>query len=488
MKKIISFIFAIIVTNAFVFGNEELIGADKKAITEVAYVSSSMGDDANDGSKEKPLKTFAKIPRKNARIYLKRGDTFYEPLATLENCIVSAYGKGKKPVINGLKILKNKNAWVDMKDGTWRLDLNKTEDFEGRNPKIENTRALNMVNNVGTVYDINSDTLYGHKVSKPEDMKAQWDFFNGDTWEYAKLTPESFRYLYLKLDKNPASTDAKFAISTYGCGVSELKNVEIQNVAIVGFGRHGLVGCRNVYAKNLDIDIIGGSTQVGYRKWVRLGNGIEFWIVQGEKCQNNNLVEYCTISRTYDCGSTIQGSVKSGSIVAKNITFRKNKFYRCRQGFEHFLSVENKEGAHYSYENCIFENNLLWDMGNNEFSTPEPRDLNFLNYDRRRGNMIIRNNICYGSGIYAGGLAWSKCVSNNTFYVPRGKQPLVFVYKYDGKDHSIQANTAEDIDLYREKVGDTTSKIIYYDPKDTTIRDELLSGRFKWVKSFGKEK
>ena len=87
MKKIISFIFAIIVTNAFVFGNEELIGADKKAITEVAYVSSSMGDDANDGSKEKPLKTFAKIPRKNARIYLKRGDTFYEPLATLENTV-----------------------------------------------------------------------------------------------------------------------------------------------------------------------------------------------------------------------------------------------------------------------------------------------------------------------------------------------------------------------------------------------------------------
>ena len=56
-------------------------GADESKIATVVYVSSSAGDDSNDGSMKSPLKTFAKIPKENARILLKKGDVFYEPLS-----------------------------------------------------------------------------------------------------------------------------------------------------------------------------------------------------------------------------------------------------------------------------------------------------------------------------------------------------------------------------------------------------------------------
>lgn len=48
------------------------------------YVSSSLGNDSNSGSISSPLKTFAKIPRESAEIYLKRGDVFTEPLHNIK--------------------------------------------------------------------------------------------------------------------------------------------------------------------------------------------------------------------------------------------------------------------------------------------------------------------------------------------------------------------------------------------------------------------
>ena len=131
-------------------------GADESQISTVVYVSSSAGDDSNDGSMKSPLKTFAKIPKENARILLKKGDVFYEPLSGLSNCVVDSYGKGSKyPEICGLKLLKNPDAWEDMGNGVWRLDMNKTENFYGRN--LEITKGNFQLNNLGALYDAASE-------------------------------------------------------------------------------------------------------------------------------------------------------------------------------------------------------------------------------------------------------------------------------------------------------------------------------------------
>ena len=457
-------------------------GADESQISTVVYVSSSAGDDSNDGSMKSPLKTFAKIPKENARILLKKGDVFYEPLSGLSNCVVDSYGKGSKyPEICGLKLLKNPDAWEDMGNGVWRLDMNKTENFYGRN--LEITKGNFQLNNLGALYDAASDTVYGHKVKKLEMLEKDWDITTGEIYKPKDVNAESYRWLYVKLGKNPSSDGAKLGILTYGNGVSGLKNCTVRNIAIKGFGRHGLTGSFGGKVENVKIDLIGGSTQVGYRTWVRLGNGIEFWISGSPSSNNRNHVSGCTISRTYDCGSTIQGIVEKGEIVASDITFTGNKFYRCRQAFEHFLS--NRSNGRSEYINCHFEGNFAWEMGENEFSTPEPRDNNFLTYDNKRKGMIIKNNVCYGSGIYAGTRGWAEHFGENTFYVEQGKHNLLFVYPWNKQGIEIPSNSEADIQKYRETLGDTTSKIILVPESEIAeTRSNLMKEDFKYVKKF----
>ncbi len=457
-------------------------GADESQISTVVYVSSSAGDDSNDGSMKSPLKTFAKIPKENARILLKKGDVFYEPLSGLSNCVVDSYGKGSKyPEICGLKLLKNPDAWEDMGNGVWRLDMNKTENFYGRN--LEITKGNFQLNNLGALYDAASDTVYGHKVKKLEMLEKDWDITTGEIYKPKDIDAESYRWLYVKLGKNPSSDGAKLGILTYGNGVSGLKNCTVRNIAIKGFGRHGLTGSFGGKVENVKIDLIGGSTQVGYRTWVRLGNGIEFWISGSPSSNNRNHVSGCTISRTYDCGSTIQGIVEKGEIVASDITFTGNKFYRCRQAFEHFLS--NRSNGKSEYINCHFEGNFAWEMGENEFSTPEPRDNNFLTYDNKRKGMIIKNNVCYGSGIYAGTRGWAEHFGENTFYVEQGKHNLLFVYPWGKQGIEIPSNSEADIQKYRETLGDTTSKIILVPESEIAeTRSNLMKEDFKYVKKF----
>lgn len=457
-------------------------GADESQISTVVYVSSSAGDDSNDGSMKSPLKTFAKIPKENARILLKKGDVFYEPLSGLSNCVVDSYGRGSKyPEICGLKLLKNPDAWEDMGNGVWRLDMNKTENFYGRN--LEITKGNFQLNNLGALYDAASDTVYGHKVKKLEMLEKDWDITTGEIYKPKDIDAESYRWLYVKLGKNPSSDGAKLGILTYGNGVSGLKNCTVRNIAIKGFGRHGLTGSFGGRVENVKIDLIGGSTQVGYRTWVRLGNGIEFWISGSPSSNNRNHVSGCTISRTYDCGSTIQGIVEKGEIVASDITFTGNKFYRCRQAFEHFLS--NRSNGRSEYINCHFEGNFAWEMGENEFSTPEPRDNNFLTYDNKRKGMIIKNNVCYGSGIYAGTRGWAEHFGENTFYVEQGKHNLLFVYPWNKQGIEIPSNSEADIQKYRETLGDTTSKIILVPESEIAeTRSNLMKEDFKYVKKF----
>ena len=219
------------------------IGADESKIAVEVYVSSSAGDDSNDGSKSKPFKTFSKIPRKNARIFLKRGDVFYEPLSGLENCVVDSYpNNGKRlPVICGLRFIKNPSAWENMGGGIWRLDMNADANFSGRNPPAA-TRG-NLFNNIGGIYDASSDTLHGRVLKKHSDLKDNWDMISSPEFRKDKVTDQTFRYLYLKLDENPAKYADSLALITYGNGVSNIRNCTVRNIAIKGFGRHGLTGC-----------------------------------------------------------------------------------------------------------------------------------------------------------------------------------------------------------------------------------------------------
>ncbi len=431
------------------------------------YVSSSTGNDSNDGSISAPLKTIAKAPKENVNIFLKRGDVFYESMWNLRNVNVDAFGEGAKPLICGLKILKNKEAWVKLPNDIWRLDLTDDKNFEG-------FKTTENQNNIGAIYDINNDKIYGHLVKNFNSINADGDFYVSSS--HAKNpSDKKFKYLYFKSKKSPSKSDSIFGFVPYTFGIRNLKNCVVKNIAIKGFGIHGICLAWNGKFQNIDIDLIGGSIQLSYPHWVRLGNGIEFWISDSTPC-NNNLVENCKISRTYDCGSTIQGI--GNKLKAENIVFRNNYFFRCRQAFEHFLHSKNENGV---YKNCEFSNNKSFEMGQNDFSTPEVRDANLLSYeDNPITGLSITKNVFWGAPLYCARKSNCAKCENNTYYILKG-QYLLFDYKKENE--TVFANDKSDIEKMQNIIGNTTDKIIIVEPNDKRMREDVMSEFFSKEKS-----
>lgn len=436
------------------------------AFGKAYYISSSSGDDSNDGSQAAPLKTIAAAPNENSEIYLKRGDVFYGPITKFKNCKISAYGEGPMPVISGFKIVKNPDAWERQPNDIWRIDLTKPENFDGY-------FAEGKANNIGAVYDMASDKLYGHLVCRYNQLNAYGDFWvSGDVNRVnVQDKKENFRYLYFRSKGNPSAGGAKIAFSTYGTGVTNLENCEVDSIAVTGFGVHGVARAWNCKFKNMRVDIIGGSVQLGYAHWVRLGNGFEFWVSDKRPC-SNNLVEGCTVSRTYDCGSTIQG-IANGDMLIENVKFIGNTFIHCRQAFEHF--IRSKEGTA-KYSDCEFSSNRCFEMGENEFSTPETRDAALLSYERKPiTGLSINKNFFWGSSAYCNQYCTAE-MSENTFYV--FKDQYLLFNRWQPQD-AVFADEEGGIDKMRKVLGNESDKIFIVDRGDSQLRSKIISEHFK---------
>ncbi len=427
------------------------------------YVSSSTGDDKNDGSISAPLRTIAAAPKDGANVYLKRGDVFFESLSGFKNSEIDAYGEGKKPLVCGLKILKDNGAWERLPSDVWRLDLSKHSNFDGY-------KAAGKTNNIGAIYYPEEDKIYGHLVQRASMLAADGDFWAGDAFyaENVQSPKTQFKYIYFRSKRHPSELGKTVSFVTYSYGIRDLKNCIVRNVAVKGFGVHGVSRAWNCRFENLEIDLIGGSVQLSYPQWVRLGNGVEFWISPNNPC-NNNSVSGCKISRTYDCGATIQGH--GDTLKAENIKFTGNHFFRCRQAFEHFLTA--KKSA--AYANCEFSNNKCFDMGENEFSTPESRDANLLSYERNPiEGLSIKNNIFWGAPVYALHANPAK-LENNTFYVYRGQ----YLRHNRGKpEETIWADSEGDIEKFKSAIGDVSDKFVIVERSDTRLRREVLESAF----------
>lgn len=409
------------------------------------YVSSSQGNDGNDGLTEKtPLRTIKKALRlRNDNLYLllKCEDVFFESISGISDCIVESYGQGEKPVLCGFRILKNVMAWEnDTLPGVWRLDMTREENFAGFSMEDASDKAC--FNNIGCLYDNENDRLYGRLVKSKKSMSKEGDFYTSSAYTRNKV---SFRYLYFKFDKNPECL-GNLCFSTYNHGIYNIKRCIIRNIAIVGFARHGIRSIDHSEIRNCHIDIIGGSILVGYKYWVRYGNGIECWITNAPV--GYNTITDCTISRTYDCGSTIQGKGSNMSNPVK-IRFINNKFIFCRQAFEHWLSPA--DGRALNYTDCEFSHNICFMMGDNQFDTPLPQDANLLSYDKENRGLSICGNLFYGASYYCG-CAFATNMSGNKAYVYRGK----YLNHYHGVKNypTIYATSEKDIEAYQDRVKD----------------------------------
>lgn len=430
------------------------------------YVSTSEGNDSNDGlTKDKPLKTIRKAIQKNKsniRLRLKCGDVFFECISNMSNSIVESYGKGNKPVLCGFKILRRPGAWqTDTLKGVWKLDLTRKENFIGFS--AENALEPLFINDIGCLYNCKEDKIYGHLVKDKNQLAKNGDFFTSATFGRKDT---SFKYLYFKWKSAPEELGC-ICLSTFNHGISFMTNCIIRNIAIVGFARHGICGISNTKIENCAIDIIGGSIQIGHQSWARYGNGIECGF---SKYKTKDItVSNCRISRTYDCGVTIQGTVVNDNNPCR-IRFINNKFIYCRQAFEHWIT--NKNGTEPDYIDCEFSKNICYMMGENQFDSPETRDANILSYEKTNKSLKISDNIFYGASYYCG-YAFAS-VKNNRVYIYKGQ----YLNTYHGKKDypTIYANDSSDIETYRQLTQDNSRIFILEkgSKEDMCFRKKIL--------------
>lgn len=430
------------------------------------YISSSVGNDKNDGSKTHPLKTITnllKLQKSNMTIYLKRGDVFYESISGLYNCKIIPYGRGENPVICGFRVIKDAGIWEQVDNKIWKLDLSNEKAFLGYS---NNMLAKYKFNNIGSIYVPSQDKIYGHLVRDKSLLIKNGDFYTTDKCQDDEIKKEGIHYLFFYSD-TPPKEYKNLCISVGGHGISSLTNCYLSNLSVIGFGVHGICQLNHCVVKNCRVDIIGGSIQFGKCPWVRYGNGIEFWISNNDTGYTN--ITGCVVSRTYDCGSTIQGSSEKLA-RAVNIVFEKNQFVYCRQAFEHFMQCDDFTEK---YVNCSFRDNISYMAGENQFDSPEIRDADVLSYELQNRTMSITNNVFYGGNYYFGNRN-PDGMNNNTVFVFEDQ----YIHNpHSRKELSILNANNDSLGLnYRGRTGDNSRIIVLKrnSNQDMKIRKRLL--------------
>ena len=438
------------------------------------YVSSSTGSDYNSGtSSSAPRKTLAGLSsrmKKGNSILLKRGDIFFESLSGFTDCTISDYGSGTKPMLCGFIIQKDNSSWVESSAGVWSLDLNTASNFYGHaaNSKV------NTYGNIGCLYDPDTDMIVGNLVSSSSSLKNEGDFYTSNEWLKAEVTSSTYSKLYLKSASRPKA----YCLASGEIGMSEMTNCKISNIAVVGFGCHGMNYLYNCTITDCDIDIIGGSIMVGQNSsWARYGNGIELWI-SSQPC-NGNLITGCQISRVYDAAVTIQGNAKDGVNPSGN-RITKNRIAWCRQGFEQWTTTD---GQPVIFEDCCFSDNVLYNCGNNMFSgTPtHTTDVTFLCYKYPASSLPIENNLVYASN-YRYSQYNETGMRNNEVYVVAGSC-LYYYYRPDEASFTISADSSVQTTLYRKYTGDNSSiKIVHKGSVEDQTADTRVSNALNYMR------
>ena len=356
------------------------------AVMAQVYCSSSSGSDANDGRTEQTaVRTIERASSLGRDIRLKGDDTFFERISLVgtedDPYRISAYGEGM-PRIAGFKVVpRGKGLW---KRGRFDEQLRWVPDRKGDIFRIDlwDKHVLGMPGtdsrtcDIGCIYAPSTDEIHGIRCgfrSPTDTIPAQlrgrqfarcltddYDFYQ--PWTSVKqgsdevLSMPDDRYLYVKY----ASGNLNRQELWLSCGLTGVSAhyVTIEGLHILGWGVHGVGTGTHTNVLNCKIDIIGGALFQGYSTGTRYGNGIEFYIA---RTASDCLCEGNEISRTFDCGITIQGAGCPGA-TARNIVFRRNTLRDCRQSLEFWLNNAEPDAPDcpLHFDHCLAEDNLCY--------------------------------------------------------------------------------------------------------------------------------
>lgn len=461
------------------------------------YVSSSKGCDSNPGTMTKPVASIARALSLGNDIRLRRGDWFYESIEEYD-ISVSSYGprsKGK-PVLSGFRKLAagqkgedgqsiwqrgsfdGNGIWAPDETGDiYRLDMKAPGIFSGF---TDNSKE--NCYNIGTLYDPSCDRMYGRKCQSPSEAifcaqetrtGSSYKFLTKD-YDYFQVTRpdtsgiQAYRYLFVKASSPSLLRDKELWMSV---GVNAIRGASktVKGIKVFGWGYHGVKGFSDVHIEDCDFDIIGGSVLVTYPRWVRYGNGVEFWATSSR----NSSCRGCRFSRVYDTATTIQGPMSQEDCsYCENIIFENNTMTECRQDFEVWIRTSDNTMP----ENCAFIGNKGYDSGSNGFESEEVNNTHLLHYVSTKytisGIKIEDNEFWGGQGLYY--------VSGRTDAMPIGRTiyhcelgaPLL----KNGKGFVITAPVYED-GAYRYASSVSEDRTVIYSTSSSL--DEAVEGTQK---------
>ncbi len=319
------------------------------------YVS-EQGDDTNDGlspdTPKKTLKHVRNMTEKGDKILLKRGEMFRGFLCALDDVSIGAYGKGRKPIINGSEMNYAKpELW---------------EETEHKNVYV----CTKSFQNVGVIlfnptYEYGKyDEHYGDMWFKSvEELHNEYDF-------YFDLNKNK---LYVYCDKNPGEKYEDIEIGDNFCLIiGDGKNVTIDNLWLMVAGIHGVSmhKCESRTITNCVFSWIGGSMywirelpDNQGKRYVRYGNAVEIF----GPCENLT-VKNCWTYQIFDTGLTFQNSYHcyDRPCIHKNITFQDNIIEYSFWGIEIYNFGYHKDGKPIDTRDCTdvtIDNNILTKAG-----------------------------------------------------------------------------------------------------------------------------
>ena len=368
---------------------------------KIYYVSSSSGDDANDGlSEAKPWKTLTRVNNTTVPagsvILFKRGDIWNMEGRFLSkaNVTFSAYGTGAKPVFANYIDASKTSDWTNVGENLWVY----SGSYETPNPPGKNYEGIDISdkypkldipgsyitsvdgsdgNDIGNII-FNDDEGWGVKITKKNAVNTSIELGTVPTGfgtlthharpftdqkdlaqnlEYYHNPTESRLYLYCD-GGNPAEVFSQIKLVVEGYGFyggteSVSKNVTLDNLAFKYWGCHGISVNQAVdfTVRNCEIGWCGGSVQ-GYT-WggrdepTRFGEGIQNW----GNCKNFRILNNY-LHQIFDGATSSQQSGWAGltRVVMENVEVLDNCYENNSSNIEFWMNIGGKQANNENFK------------------------------------------------------------------------------------------------------------------------------------------
>ena len=405
----------------------------------IKYYVSTSGNDTNDG--KSPETAWATLNKVNTvklsdgdAVFFKRGEIWNGTLKIQNGVTYSAYGTGKKPVINGTTDASYETEWIETDTPNvykYAMPLSSPSEDVGKiifnNGDAWGVKVLKLPNSDNRAD--NAEAFNGMerfsagtgKFAGGSDLAYDLEFYHDPI--------ESALYLYSK-DGNPGARFDSVELVTHIHGISGgNKDILIDNLEIRGFGGHGIsvTDAVNYKVQYCVLDWIGGSIQQYNESMrpTRYGNAIQNWT----NC-DGFYIDHCYSYQIFDCCYTTQwqGNSKGKDVIMTNIEFSNNVAMYANTGLEVWNNSQvGKAGIEVSVKNMRMHHNYNLYMGHGMTTdrTADKKDANLI-YGScpEGGNNSVDNNVLLFSNsmIYYSSTIGPKTYNfhDNTYIVNEG--------------------------------------------------------------------